>query len=106
RDLARLPGRREDARRAPSPADPGLHTHIGSGADPAVWTRVAHLVLEIVERLPDVTTVSLGGGFKVARVPGEEATDIVAIGSLVKEAFIAFQRQTGRALRLEIEPGT
>ena len=84
----------------------GLHTHIGSGADPAVWTRVAHLVLEIVERLPDVTTVSLGGGFKVARVPGEEATDIVAIGSLVKEAFIAFQRQTGRALRLEIEPGT
>src|SRR5437773_654473 len=83
-----------------------LHTHIGSGADPAVWTRVAHLVLEIVERLPDGATVSLGGGCKVARVPGEEATDIVAIGSLVKEAFIAFQRQTGRALRLEIEPGT
>jgi len=84
----------------------GLHTHIGSGADPAVWTRVAHLVLEIVERLPDVTTVSLGGGFKVARVAGEEATDLVAIGSLVKEAFIAFRRRTGRALRLEIEPGT
>src|SRR5881409_7826 len=78
----------------------GLHTHIGSGADPAVWTRVAHLVLEIVERLPDVATVSLGGGFKVARVAGEEATDLVAIGSPVKEAFLAFQRRAGRALRL------
>src|SRR5438093_2664075 len=25
----------------------GLHTHIGSGSDPAVWTRVAELVLDI-----------------------------------------------------------
>src|SRR5437879_5173181 len=39
----------------------GLHTHIGSGSDPAVWTHVAHLVLEIAGRLPEVTTVSLGG---------------------------------------------
>src|SRR6058998_111287 len=45
----------------------GLHTHIGSGNDPAVWTRVASMVLDIAERLPDATTVSLGGGFKVAR---------------------------------------
>jgi len=49
--------------------------------------------------------VANAGGWRWP-VPGEEATDIVAIGSLVKEAFIAFQRQTGRALRLEIEPGT
>ena len=35
----------------------GLHTHIGSGSDPAVWTRVAHLVLEIAHRLPDMTAV-------------------------------------------------
>ncbi|HYR96279.1 MAG TPA: diaminopimelate decarboxylase [Candidatus Binatus sp.] len=84
----------------------GLHTHIGSGSDPAVWTRVAGLVLEIVERLPDVTTVSLGGGFKVARVPGEQATDLVAVGSVVRDAFVHFHRRTGRALNLEIEPGT
>src|SRR6266568_2575857 len=83
----------------------GLHTHIGSGSDPAVWTRVAGLVLEIAARLPDVTTVSLGGGFKVARVPGEQATDLVAVGSVVREAFVDFQRRTGRKLRLEIEPG-
>ncbi len=84
----------------------GLHTHIGSGSDPAVWTRVAHLVLEIAGRLPEVTTVSLGGGFKVARVAGEQATDLGAVGSMVREAFVAFQRRTGRSLHLEIEPGT
>src|SRR6266849_468422 len=84
----------------------GLHTHIGSGSDPAVWTRVAHLVLEIAGRLPEVTTVSLGGGFKVARVAGEQATELGAVGSMVREAFVAFQRRTGRSLHLEIEPGT
>ena len=84
----------------------GLHTHIGSGSDPAVWTRVAQLVLEIAERLPDVTTVSLGGGFKVARVPGEHETDLVVVGRVVRDAFAEFERRIRRALRLEIEPGT
>jgi len=84
----------------------GLHTHIGSGSDPAVWVRVAELVLEIAERLPAVITVSLGGGFKVARVPGEQATDLAAVGSVVRQAFVGFQRRTGRRLHLEIEPGT
>ena len=84
----------------------GLHTHIGSGSDPAVWVRVAELVLEIAERLPAVITVSLGGGFKVARVPGEQATDLAAVGSVVRQAFVGFHRRTGRRLHLEIEPGT
>jgi diaminopimelate decarboxylase len=84
----------------------GLHTHIGSGSDPAVWTRVARLALEIAGRLPDVTTVSLGGGFKVARVAGEEGTDLATVGAVVRDAVVEFKRRTGRALRLEIEPGT
>src|SRR5438093_529149 len=70
----------------------GLHTHIGSGSDPMVWTRVALLVLEIAARLPDVTTVSLGGGFKVARVAGEQTTNLVAVGSIARGAFIDFPR--------------
>jgi diaminopimelate decarboxylase len=84
----------------------GLHTHIGSGTDPAVWTRVAGLALEIAARLPDVTTVSLGGGFKVARMPDEQGTDLAVVGRVARDAFRAFERQTGRGLRLEIEPGT
>src|SRR5207253_3686381 len=37
---------------------------------------------------------------------GEQATDLVAVGSVVREAFVDFHRRTGRKLRLEIEPGT
>ena len=83
----------------------GLHTHIGSGSDPTVWTRVARMALEIAERLPDVIVVSLGGGFKVARLPEEEGTDLAAVGSVVREEFLAFRERTGRMLDLEIEPG-
>ncbi len=84
----------------------GLHTHIGSGSDPEVWTRVARLALEIAGRLPDVATVSLGGGFKVARVAEERDTDLAAVGAIVRESFVDFKRRTGRALKLEIEPGS
>jgi diaminopimelate decarboxylase len=83
----------------------GLHTHIGSGSDPAVWTRVARLSLDIAERLPDAIVASLGGGFKVARVAGESGTDLAAVGALVRDEFLDFKRRTGRALHVEIEPG-
>lgn len=83
----------------------GLHTHIGSGSDPGVWTRVARLSLEIAERLPDAIVVSLGGGFKVARVSGERGTDLEEVGAVVREEFLGFKRRTGRALHVEIEPG-
>jgi diaminopimelate decarboxylase len=83
-----------------------LHTHIGSGSDPAVWQRVAHMTLELAAVLPEVTTVNLGGGFKVARVPGEKSTDLQQCGAPVKEEFVRFRERHGRALHVEIEPGT
>ncbi len=83
-----------------------LHSHIGSGSDPAVWQRCAGLTLAIVERFPSVTTVNLGGGYKVARVAGEEATDLTLAGAPVAAALEEFDRRCGRQLRLEIEPGT
>jgi diaminopimelate decarboxylase len=83
-----------------------LHTHIGSGSDPAVWQRVARMTLDIAATLPDVTAVNLGGGFKVARVAGEKATDLQECGAPVKDEFVRFRERHGRALALEIEPGT
>ena len=83
-----------------------LHSHIGSGSDPAVWQRVARLTLAIAARLPDVTVVNLGGGFKVARIAGEAATDLQACGLPVVEEFRRFCDEHGRALHLDIEPGT
>lgn len=83
-----------------------LHTHIGSGSDPKVWQRVALMSLETCARLPDVTVLNLGGGFKVGRVQGEATADLHKIGAPIAEAFQAFQAKHGRTLRLEIEPGT
>lgn len=84
----------------------GMHTHIGSGSDPEVWERCALLSLGIAARLPDVTTLSLGGGYKVGRMPGEPSTDLAAIGTHIVEAFRAFAGDHGRQLHLEVEPGT
>lgn len=42
-----------------------IHTHIGSGSDPEVWQRVARLNMDTVRQFPDVTTLNMGGGYKV-----------------------------------------
>ncbi|KAG8463511.1 hypothetical protein KFE25_005022 [Diacronema lutheri] len=83
-----------------------VHTHIGSGSDPAVWQQVASLTLALARELPAVETVNLGGGYKVGRMPGEASTDLATVGAPVRAAFEAFAAETGRRLRLEIEPGT
>lgn len=83
-----------------------IHTHIGSGADPAVWQKVAGMSLDLVRHFPDVHTLNLGGGYKVARMPAEKATDLQIVGAPVRDAFARFAAETGRKLRLEIEPGT
>jgi diaminopimelate decarboxylase len=84
----------------------GMHTHIGSGSDPEVWERCALMSLGIVAQLPDVTTLSLGGGYKVGRMAGEPSTDLSVIGTHIVEAFRAFAGDHGRELHLEVEPGT
>ena len=83
-----------------------IHTHIGSGSDPEVWKRVASLSLRMAEAFQTVTHFNLGGGYKVARVPGEKETDLQAIGAPVATLLEDFATRTGRKLHFEIEPGT
>lgn len=84
-----------------------IHTHIGSGSDPAVWQSVATKSLSFCKIFPTVTALNLGGGYKVGRNPGEPTTDLQEIGKPVTEAFKTFAAENdGRELRLEIEPGT
>jgi diaminopimelate decarboxylase len=71
-----------------------------------VWQRVALLSLGLVRSFSDVQTLNLGGGYKVARMGYEKETDLAAIGIPVREAFEQFASETGRQLKLEIEPGT
>lgn len=83
-----------------------IHTHIGSGSDPAIWQNVASKSLSFCEVWPTVETLNLGGGYKVGRVEGEVTTDLQKIGKPVADAFREFAKKQGRELKLEIEPGT
>jgi len=83
-----------------------IHTHVGSGGDPKVWTKAAKLSLAQVEKLPDVTHLDLGGGFRVARMNYETTTDLQLVGNVINEEVVQFYKNTGRKLFLEIEPGT
>ena len=49
-----------------------IHTHIGSGSDPAVWQRVSGMSINLCRAFPDVSTLNLGGGFKVGRMAYEK----------------------------------
>ncbi|MCH2205918.1 MAG: diaminopimelate decarboxylase [Lentisphaerales bacterium] len=83
-----------------------IHTHIGSGTDPEVWKQVACMSLDFAVKFDSVDTLNLGGGFKVGRMSDEKTTDLQEIGEVVKAEFIRIQKETGRELKLEIEPGT
>ena len=83
-----------------------LHSHIGSGTDPEVYKRVTRMTLDLAAKLPDVGVVNLGGGFKVGRMPGEPSADLADVGAHVAQELTAFRDRDGRALGLEIEPGT
>lgn len=83
-----------------------LHTHIGSGADPAVWQEAIRISLEIIKNFPDAVTINLGGGFKVARMDEEMGADMTEIGQKLAEELKHFADTTGRKLHLELEPGT
>ncbi len=83
-----------------------IHTHIGSGSDPYVWQHVARLSLGMVREFPGVTTLNLGGGYKVGRMSYEETTNFLEIGQPIRDAFEELARDTGRRIHLEIESGT
>ena len=83
-----------------------IHTHIGSGSDPAVWQHVARLSIGMVREFPEVATLNLGGGFKTGRMSYEQTTDLQEIGKPIREAIEELARDTGRRIHLEIEPGT
>lgn len=83
-----------------------IHTHIGSGSDPSVWQKISGMSLDLVRQFPDVVSLNLGGGYKVARMADEVSTDLQECGAPVAEKFREFAAETGREIRLEIEPGT
>jgi diaminopimelate decarboxylase len=83
-----------------------IHSHIGAGVDPTVWRECTKLTLGIVKYFPEATSVCMGGGFKTARMPTEKETDLHQVIGVMAEEFQNFAQETGRKLKLELEPGT
>ena len=83
-----------------------LHIHIGSGADPYVWGQVMDQALDIAHDYPNVTSLNIGGGYKVHRYGEEVEANMTDIFATFNEKLEAFATVTGRELHLEIEPGT
>lgn len=83
-----------------------LHLHIGSGADPYIWGQVMEQALDIAREYPDVTSLNVGGGYKVHRYGEEVEADMSEIFKTFSEKLTTFAEETGRELQIEIEPGT
>ena len=81
-----------------------IHLHIGSENTPESWVHTANMWLEFVKLFPEVDLLDLGGGFKKAIMPYEKTIDLVRVGEAVKKKVEDFYAETGRKIKLEIEP--
>jgi len=82
-----------------------LHVHVGTGGDPSKWGEIMDLGLAIAEQMPDVVSLDVGGGFKIAYTEGDVAADMPQVIEVFSQKLTDFATKTGRQLRLEIEPG-
>ncbi len=83
-----------------------LHHHVGSGGDPHRWAEIARVTLGFLDRFPDATHVNLGDGFKAARMPGEQESDLALAARETHALLRGIAARSGREMHLEIEPGT
>jgi diaminopimelate decarboxylase len=83
-----------------------VHTHAGSGGDPDKWLEVTKRNMEIVGQFPSATKTSIGGGFKVGRMPGEKTAKIADIAHPIAKLLSDFKAKTSREIHLEVEPGS
>ena len=84
----------------------GLHLHTGSDIkDVDVFINGVELLLKLTGRFPDLDSLDLGGGFKVAYKPGDHETDIDQLGKRLKETLTDFEKKSGKKFRIWFEPG-
>ena len=83
-----------------------LHVHLGTGGDPSAWGKIMEAALFIAAQMPDVTTLDIGGGFKIAYTDSDHEADMIGIAKVFAGQLEGFAPgSTGRKLHLEIEPG-
>lgn len=84
----------------------GIHSHIGSGFYRSrEFVASVRVVCDIAKDCPDVRVVDFGGGFGVTYHPKKKEIDLGAFARSITPIVRRFERETGRALELRIEPG-
>lgn len=81
-----------------------LHIHTGSDIkDVDVFVKGIEVLFDIIPHFPDLKSVDLGGGFKVAYKEDDEITDMPLLAQKVKELFEA--HPSAKKLQIWFEPG-
>lgn len=84
----------------------GVHMHTGSEIkDINVFLIGLEVMLETVNHFPNLKYIDLGSGFKVPYQPGDPETEVELLGEKVTQAFIEFEKQSGKKLEVWFEPG-
>ena len=81
-----------------------LHIHTGSDIkDVEVFVKGIDVLFDIIPYFKELSSIDLGGGFKVPYKKGDEETDIPLLAQKVKEAFDA--HPVAKDLQIWFEPG-
>ena len=84
----------------------GIHMHTGSEIkDVRVFLEGLEVMFNTAAYFPNLEFIDLGSGFKVPYQPGDAETDITDLGKKVAQAFVEFEKETGRKLQVWFEPG-
>ena len=84
----------------------GLHMHTGSDIlDPEAFVLSANALYSAAFHFKNLKFLDFGSGFKVPYKPGDYATDVELLGSVIAESFQTFCNEYGRELMLIFEPG-
>lgn len=83
-----------------------LHIHTGSDIkDVDVFVKGIEVLFDIIPHFKELTSIDLGGGFKVPYKKGDAETDIPLLAQKVGEAFANHPNPNGKPLQVWFEPG-
>jgi diaminopimelate decarboxylase len=84
----------------------GLHMHTGSEIkDTSVFLAGLEVMFEMVRHFDSVKYIDLGSGFKVPYHDDDVKTDVHDLGKKLAEAFLKFEKESGRTMEIWFEPG-
>lgn len=83
-----------------------LHIHTGSEIkDVDVFVKGIEVLFDIIPLFKELSSIDLGGGFKVPYKKGDAETDISLLAQKVHEAFANHPNPNGKHLQVWFEPG-